>query len=104
GHYAAPVFDMEGERVLYQRLGSGSTRGDAFVTRPGIYLYDLLGGFNRFVTRQGSRPRFHPSGRRALLLDREGGQPALISVDFNGEDRRVHATSAHAVDFLLSPT
>ncbi|MEE2888090.1 MAG: amidohydrolase family protein [Planctomycetota bacterium] len=103
GHYAEPSFDLEGERVLYRRLGSGSTRGDAFTTRPGIYLYDMMGGVNRFVTKRGSRPRFHPTQDRVVVLDSEGENTACSSLNMTGHDRRVIATSRRAVDIALSP-
>ena len=103
GHYSEPSFDLEGERVLYRRLGNGSTRGSAFVTRPGVYLFDMMGGINRFITKSGRLPRFHPKQDRILVIDREGENTALSSLDMAGRDRRVVATSRRATDILLSP-
>jgi len=103
GHYAEPSFDPEGERVLFVRLSGGSTRGSAFVTRPGVYLYDLMGGINKFITKRGQRPRFHPTEDRILILDREKDKTALVSRNMLGGDRRVVATSDRAADILLSP-
>jgi len=105
GHYVEPAFDMLGERLLYRRLGGGHTRGNAFITRPGIYLMDLLSGERKFVRKAGSRPRFHPdpSRHRILVLDREGKNTALSSVDLLGGDRRVLLTSTRATDILIAP-
>ena len=103
GHYAEPSFDSLGERVLYTRLGEGSTRGAANTVRPGIYMFDLMGGFNRRVSERGSRPRFHPSQNRIVVLDQVGENSALVSLDMSGHDRRVLATSRRATDILLSP-
>lgn len=103
GHYVEPSFDQEGERVLYRRLGHGSTRGDAFTTRPGVYLYDMMGGVNRFITKRGSHPRFHPTQDRIVVLDAEGKNTACSSLNMTGHDRRVIATSERAVDIVLSP-
>ncbi len=103
GHYAWPSFDLEGERLLYQRLGSGSTRGSAFVLQPGIYMVDLHGSTRRFIRRHGQRPRFHPKQARILLLGKEDKNTALESYSLGGHDRRVLATSKHAIDILLSP-
>ncbi|MCA8955692.1 MAG: PD40 domain-containing protein [Planctomycetes bacterium] len=103
GHYVEPSFDATGERLVYRRLGDGSTRGSAFVTRPGIYVFELLGGVNRFVCKSGRQPRFHPKQDRVLVLDKVGDDTALVSIDMLGHDRRVVATSRRAEDILLSP-
>jgi Tol biopolymer transport system component/imidazolonepropionase-like amidohydrolase len=103
GHYVEPSFDPEGERVLYRRVGYGSTRGDAFTTRPGVYLYDMRGGVNRFITKSGSLPRFHPTQDRIVVIDSEGSNTACSSLNMTGHDRRVIATSEHAVDIVISP-
>lgn len=103
GHYAWPSFDAFGERVIYQRLGRGSTRGSAFVIRPGVYVYNMMGGVNRFLRKQGRKPRFHPTEDRFTVLESEGKDTALCSYDMLGQDRRLLATSRRAEDILLSP-
>ncbi|MCC6785453.1 MAG: PD40 domain-containing protein [Planctomycetes bacterium] len=103
GHYAELAFDRRGERLVYRRLGGGSSRGEANVVNPGIYLVDIASGRTRFLTRQGRRPAFHPLEDRILLLDQEGGETALVSVNLTGHDRRVHATSQRATEIVLAP-
>ena len=61
----------------------------------------------RLVTREGTRPLFSRDGKRIYLQAREGAdkdeKAALISVNLLGSERRVHATSARAVDLVPSP-
>jgi imidazolonepropionase-like amidohydrolase/Tol biopolymer transport system component len=103
GHYAELAFDPSGEKLVYRRLGGGTVRGNAQVLNPGIYLADLATGRTRFVTREGTAPRFLPGGERIAVMAREGGEPALVSFTPTGHDRRVHATSERATEIVLSP-
>ncbi len=103
GHYVEPSFDATGQKLLYRRLGGGSTRGNAFVLDPGVYEVELATGATRLVTHTGTLPRYHPTADRILVFARENGDPALVSLSPLGDDRRVLATSQRATDIVLSP-
>ena len=104
GHYASAAFSPDGEWIVYQRGGGDTYRGHLWIEEPGIYLIDASGkGEPRFLTREGSRPVFAPGGERILLQSHEGDAAALVSVDLQGKDRRVLASSEFAIDFQLSP-
>ncbi len=103
GHYAEPSFHPNSKRLIYRRLGYGSTRGTDFTINPGLYVLDIESGRSRFVTRSGRMPRFHPEGDRILVLGREGENTALLSLSMLGNDKQVIATSRRAADIRLSP-
>ena len=103
GHYFKPSWSPDGNRIVYRKGGGNWIRGFANSADPGIYVVPVAGGKPQFVTKEGSMPLFSPDGKRILLLASEGGERAIISVDVNGKDRRVLATSKYAGDFVLSP-
>jgi imidazolonepropionase-like amidohydrolase/Tol biopolymer transport system component len=103
GHYFDPAWSPDGEWLVYRRGGGTWLRGFRYSADPGIYLVPAAGGEPRFVTKEGRKPHFSRDGQRLTLLSREGENRALISVDLNGKDRRVLATSPYAVDMVLSP-
>ncbi len=107
GHYVFASWSPDGRSIAVERAGADSYRGRLWANEPGIYVVDAAGGALRRVTREGSRPRFSKDGQRLFLLDREGSgdeaKAALVSVNLLGGDRRVHATSTHATDMVLSP-
>lgn len=104
GHYTSAAFSRDGKWIVFDRGAGSGYRGNLWADEPGIYLVDALGLTPpRLVTREGSSPRFTRSGDRILLVSSEGESNALISVNLLGSDRRVHATSEHAADFVLSP-
>jgi len=104
GHYSSAAFSREGKWIVFARGRGSGYRGNLWADEPGIYVVDALGQTPpRLVTREGSSPRFTRAGDRILLGSSEGESNALISVNLLGSDRRVHATSEHAADFVLSP-
>ncbi|MGB5139347.1 MAG: amidohydrolase, partial [Candidatus Zixiibacteriota bacterium] len=104
GHYVSAHFSPDGRSVVFHRGGGDSFRGRLWQEEPGIYLAASDGKSNpQFLTREGETPRFSRDGKRIYLLSREGEKSALVSVNLLGSDRRVHAVSEHAGDFVLSP-
>lgn len=104
GHYVRASFSADGKSIVYQRGDGDYLRGRQWQEDRGIYIIDLLGKQPpRFVTRDGSSPRFNKSGDRIYLRANDGEKAALVSVNLLGSDRRVHVVSERAVDFRLSP-
>lgn len=125
GHYASARYAPDGRSLLVERVGGDVYRGSLWDEEPGIYLFALgsrrrdggqesgegvgardaavHGERGQLVTREGRSPRFSRDGSRIFFIASEGEQTALVSVDRIGSDRRVHATSAYATDFVLSP-
>lgn len=104
GHYVSAQFSPDGNWVVYHRGRGDGFRGRIWQNDPGIYLIDAAGKTApRFLTREGVSPRFSKDGKRIYLISNEGEKAALVSIDLLGSDRRVHAVSERAVDFVLSP-
>jgi imidazolonepropionase-like amidohydrolase len=103
GHYIAPRFSPDGRQVVFRRIGGDQNRGTGHSREQGIYLVPAAGGEMRLVTREGQEPRFNKTGNRIFLASGEGQRAALISVDLNGGERRVHVTSENATQFAPSP-
>jgi len=105
GHYLSADFPpgSEGPPVV-QRGGPDAYRGSRFAEEPGIWLADGEDAREwRLLSREGRNPSFSADGERVLFTVREGERTALVSVNLLGSDRRVHATSERAVDFVPSP-
>lgn len=103
GHYTEPRYAADGKQVVYRKVGGDGLRGDLYTRDPGVYIVPAAGGASVFVTREGSEPRFWPTGDRLFLTGTEQGKVALLSVNLSGGDRRVHATSDNATQVVPSP-
>ncbi|MEW5795293.1 MAG: amidohydrolase family protein [Candidatus Zixiibacteriota bacterium] len=104
GHYVSAQFSPDGQWVVYHRGTGDGFRGRAWENDPGIYIVEAAGkSAPRFVTRDGSLPRFSKDGKRIYLNSNEGEKTTLVSVDLLGSDRRVHALSERATEVFLSP-
>lgn len=104
GHYVTAQFSPDGGQIVYHRGWGDSFRGELWDNDRGIYVTKVDGKASpRFLTREGNDPRFSKDGKRIYLNSREGEKAALVSVNLLGSDRRVHAVSERAVDFVLSP-
>ncbi|MBI5868709.1 MAG: PD40 domain-containing protein [candidate division Zixibacteria bacterium] len=104
GHYVSAHFSNDGKWVVYHRGTGDGYRGHVWENDPGIYVISTDGKTpSRFLTREGSTPRFSQDGKRIYLISGEGEKAALVSIDLLGSDRRLLATSQRAVDFCLSP-
>jgi Tol biopolymer transport system component len=103
GHYVEPRFSPDGARVVYRRIAGDNFRGRLHSGDRGVYIVPANGGTPTLVTEEGGEPRFSRDGERIYLSAREDNQNALISVDLQGRDRRVHVTSENGGSFTPSP-
>jgi Tol biopolymer transport system component/imidazolonepropionase-like amidohydrolase len=103
GHYIEPSWSADGRQIVYRRVAGDNLRGSLHARDRGVYVVPAAGGEPRLVTEQGSEPRFNRSGDRLFLSSSDGGRAALISVDLNGADRRVHVRAQNGSQFTASP-
>jgi Tol biopolymer transport system component/imidazolonepropionase-like amidohydrolase len=104
GQYVSASFSLDGKWIVYNRGTGDRFRGRLWQEDQGIYVIDAEGKTApKFITREGSAPRFNKNGDRIYLISNEGDKAALVSVNLLGSDRRVLATSERAGDFRLSP-
>tara|TARA_B100001146_G_scaffold157696_1_gene138845 strand:- start:21 stop:3266 length:3246 start_codon:yes stop_codon:yes gene_type:complete len=103
GHYFDPSWSSDGTQLAYRRGGGSWIRGTDHASDTGIYTIKVKGGKPKLVSKGGSEPRFTSGDSRILLMGREKEKSALYSVDMNGQDRRVLATSKYANRIILSP-
>ncbi|HET9424276.1 MAG TPA: amidohydrolase family protein [Gemmatimonadaceae bacterium] len=103
GHYIEPKFSPDGRQVVYRRIGGDGLRTTLYGSDGGVYIVPVAGGDARLVTEEGSDPRFNRAGDRIFLTANESGRGALISVNLNGAERRVHVLADNVTQFTPSP-
>ncbi len=103
GHYRRPVFSPDGRTIVFEKDGGGTLTAREWSETTGIYAVPASGGDMRRVSDSGSEPHFGASSDRLFLTVFESQQRRLISVDMNGEARRVHAQSDMVSNYLVSP-
>ena len=103
GHYRRPVFSPDGRTVVFEKGSGGSLTSREWSETTGIFAIPAAGGDMRRITDSGSEPQFGAANDRLFLTVFESQQRRLVSVDMNGEARRVHAQSDMIADYRVSP-
>jgi imidazolonepropionase-like amidohydrolase len=109
GHYRHPAFSPDGSSLVFERASGGDLTSPDWSVDPGIYRMPAGGGEMIRLTESGRYPHFGAGGRlfyTATADSPKEEEPAheLVSVDDNGADRRVHATSHYATRMEVSPS
>jgi len=104
GHYRRPRFSTDGVSVVFEKGSGGYLTSGNWSEAPGIYIIATNGGDPRRVSRDGGAPHFGASDDRIFMTVSDGDARQLVSIDLNGEARRVHASGALTTDFEVSPT
>lgn len=103
GKYIAPNFSPDGKRVVYQKVTKGRLLSSAYDLNPGIYQVSAKGGKSQLITDIGSDPFYAPSGDRVFIKRYADKKTQLVSVNLDGLDPVIHASSQWASEFNLSP-
>ena len=108
GVLRAPSFSRDGTRLVY-KIDAGDRCLGGHEARIGTYWIDVRGGDSHYVTGPVDSPMFSPDGRRIFYSVESYVDHATItsleSVDLDGLDKRVHATTqdADTSELRISP-
>ncbi|MFN9032542.1 MAG: amidohydrolase family protein [Alphaproteobacteria bacterium] len=103
GHYARPRFSPDGRMVVFEKDRGGylsSPRGSA---EPGVYRVAASGGGMTRITEVGANPQFGLANDRVFVMEGDAKESRLVSLDLDGEARRVHARGELVNDYRVSP-
>ncbi|HEX8256560.1 MAG TPA: amidohydrolase, partial [Allosphingosinicella sp.] len=104
GHYRRPRFSPDGRTLVYEAGEGGNLTSEAWSTNPGIFRVPAAGGEPVKLTSEGGNPHFGADNDRIYMDLAEEQKVKLVSVDWNGKDRRVHAQGEMVIGYEVSPT
>lgn len=103
GHYARPRFSPDGKTVVFEKDRGGYLSSPRASTEPGVYRVAATGGALTRITENGGNPQFGASNDRVFVMEGDAKESRLVSLDLNGEARRVHAKGDLVNDYRVSP-
>ncbi len=103
GKYISPTFSQDAKQVVYEKITGGYLLSSDHDLVPGIYSVSAKGGESKKITDDGGAPVFDKTTNRIFLKRYNDKKIHFVSVDENGQDEIVHASSKFATDFSLSP-
>ena len=104
GHYSTPRFSPDGRTIVFEAGSGGYLTSDEWSREGGIYSVAASGGKPRLIERGGSNPQFGASDDRLFMtVQSDDDKLQLVSIDLNGEARRVHASGDLTSDFQVAP-
>lgn len=103
GHYARPRFSPDGKTVVFEKDRGGYLASPRASAEPGVYRVASTGGAMTQITGNGGNPQFGASNDRVFVMEGDAKESRLVSLDLNGEARRVHAKGDLVNDYRVSP-
>jgi len=103
GIYRRPRFSPDGRTIVFEKGASGNRLSGRYAEAPGVYRVPAGGGALTRVSANGAAPHFGADSDRIFLSVFEDKMLKFISVDLNGEARRVHASGDLLADYQVSP-
>lgn len=103
GHYARPRFSPDGKTVVFEKDRGGYLSSPRASAEPGVYRVAATGGALTRITENGGNPQFGASNDRIFVMEGDAKESRLVSLDLNGEARRVHAKGELVNDYRVSP-
>ena len=103
GHYARPRFSPDGKTVVFEKDRGGYLSSPRASAAPGVYRVSSSGGAITRITETGGNPQFGASNDRVFVMEGDAKESRLVSLDLNGEARRVHAKGELVNDYRVSP-
>lgn len=103
GIYRRPRFSPDGKTIVFEKGASGDRLSGRYAEAPGVYRIPAGGGAMTRLSADGGNPHFGAANDRVFLSIYEDRMLKLVSVDLNGEARRVHASGDLLADYQVSP-
>ncbi|MFN3959683.1 MAG: amidohydrolase family protein [Parvularculaceae bacterium] len=103
GVYRRPRFSPDGQTIVFEKGASGDRLSGRYAEAPGVYRIPAGGGAMTRVSSDGADPHFGAEDGRIFMSVFEDRMLKLVSVDRNGEARRVHASGDLLADYQVSP-
>lgn len=103
GVYRRPRFSPDGKTIVFEKGASGFLLSNKHAEAPGVYRIAASGGAMTKVSDSGANPHFGAESNRIFMSEFEDNLAKLVSVDLNGEARRVHAAGEMVANYQVSP-
>ncbi|MFN7303229.1 MAG: amidohydrolase, partial [Phenylobacterium sp.] len=103
GHYARPRFSPDGRIVVFEKDRGGYLSSPRGSGEPGVYRVAATGGALTRLSDSGGSPQFGASSDRVFITEGDARESRLVSLDLNGEARRIHARGELVNDYRVSP-
>jgi imidazolonepropionase-like amidohydrolase/Tol biopolymer transport system component len=104
GHYVEPAVSPDGRTIVYRTVQDGYLTSAQWGSETGLWSVPAAGGEPTEVTTNGVLPQFGASSDRVYFMSFEAeGKRALKSAKLNGDDARVHLTSANTGEYAIAP-
>ena len=102
GHYRRPQFSPDGSSIVFEKGSGGRLLSGDWSEAPGIYTQPTKGGKASLVINNGSWPHFGNANDR-IYFTKAGETVDLVSVNLDGLDQRIHATSVLVAEYQVAP-
>jgi len=107
GHYIETAVSLDGKTIVFRKARGGYLRSELYTDAMGLYHMPIAGGEPNLITRSGNHPHFIQNSSRLFFQrdtrDGDTDKRQLLSIDLDGSDERVEATSANALRYRVSP-
>ncbi len=103
GHYRRPRFSPDGNSVVFEKGRGGFLTSNNWSQTSGVYQLSVDNGAMARVTKSGASPHFGAQNDRVFMTKFDGDKASLISVNFAGEDERIHASGDMITQFEVAP-
>ena len=102
GHFANPALSPDGTILTYEKRGGGFLTAPEWSNDRGVYIQDIGKDAPIHISDSGSMPHFGPNNERVYMTKNEDSKNALISVNLQGHDKRIHTSSKMAQSYHVS--